>query len=555
MKIELSSTSYLLPNNKNWELLEKLSNINFNDYGNFLMDKKTSSSAELVIFFLPDLIDYFSSADNEKPEIIKIKNILILLEKKLKKTDKTIIVSVSEFLYHNTINFSQKNKKTKKIKFFFIEELLKLTKKYKNLYTLDLEEIFSPVGYDNCFDQRNYYLCRCRLSILGIEILAKNLKKILNRIQYVNKKVLLLDCDNTLWGGVAAEDGLEKIQIKNDGLGLAYFEFQKAIKKIKDSGILIALVSKNNKNDVENVFKNHDSMHLRTKDITCSKINWVDKSKNIMEIAKELNLDLSSFVFWDDNPIERDKVRINLKDVTVFEPDEDVAKWPLQLLEYEGFSKFETTISDKLKSNQYNQRSRFIDDKTNNKNEIVYLKSINIKPKKIQITNSSINRAVQMCQKTNQFNLRTIRSSASEIKKIVKKKNCFLVNLEDNYGDHGLVSLVSLKKIDKNHMFIDNFLMSCRIIGRHLESWILAEIVKILSKQKIEYLIAEYIPTPKNKVVKNFLISHKFKKIKKIELKKKNNNFNKFCLGKKSEYYIFKTTTKIHYVKEIYENN
>ena len=116
MKIELSSTSYLLPNNKNWELLEKLSNINFNDYGNFLSDKKTSSTAELVVFFLPDLIDYFNSNSNEKLEIIKIKNILILLEKKLKKSNKSIIVSVSEFLYHNTINFSQKNKKTKKYK-------------------------------------------------------------------------------------------------------------------------------------------------------------------------------------------------------------------------------------------------------------------------------------------------------------------------------------------------------------------------------------------------------------------------------------------------------
>jgi FkbH-like protein len=555
MKIELSSTSYLLPNNKNWELLEKLSNINFNDYGNFLSDKKTSSTAELVVFFLPDLIDYFNSNSNEKLEIIKIKNILILVEKKLKKSNKSIIISVSEFLYHNTINFSQKNKKTKKYKFFFIEELIKLTKKYKNLYILDLEEIFSPIGFDNCFDQRNYYLCRCRLSTLGIEILADNLKKILNRIKYTNKKVLLLDCDNTLWGGVVAEDGLEKIQIKNDGLGLAYYEFQKAIKKIKDSGILIALVSKNNKNDVENVFNNHDSMYLKSEDITCSKVNWVDKSKNIIKIAKELNLDLNSFVYWDDNPIERDKVRINLKDVTVFEPDEDVAKWPLQLLEYEGFSKFETTKSDKLKSKQYKQRSRFIDDKTNNKNEITYLKSINIKPKKIKINNSSISRAVQMCQKTNQFNLRTIRSNASELKKTAKKNDCFLVNLQDIYGDHGLVSLVSLKKIDDKHMFIDNFLMSCRIIGRHLESWILAEIVRISSKQKIKYLLAEYIPTPKNQVVKDFLISHKFKKIKKEELKKNNKNLCKFFLNKKSEYYIFKTNTKIPYVKEIYENN
>ena len=119
----------------------------------------------------------------------------------------------------------------------------------------------------------------------------------------------MVDCDNTIWGGVLAEDGMENIQVGQDGIGAAYSDFQKTIMKIKNSGILIILVSKNNKSDVENVLKNHQSMILRKKDITAMKVNWNEKSDNIKQLSKDLSLGLNSFVFWDDNPIEREKVR------------------------------------------------------------------------------------------------------------------------------------------------------------------------------------------------------------------------------------------------------
>ena len=331
-----------------------------------------------------------------------------------------------------------------------------MTKKNKKLYILDIDSIFAIHGLEKCFDNRNYYLSRCRFSSLGIETLSKSLKKILNRIASNNKKVLLLDCDNTLWGGVIAEDGIGKIKIGEEGEGLAFYEFQKVIKKLKNQGILIALLSKNIKADVLEVFNKHDFMVLNKKDICSFKINWQDKSQNIKELSKEIDLNMDSFVFWDDNPIEREKIKIQCKDVDVIEPDIDVSNWAKQLLEYDGFSKFNITKTDIERTIQYKNRQEFISNKANYKNEIDYLKSIKIKPKLLKIKDGNLDRTVQMCQKTNQFNLSSKRYNHSQIKELNKNHICFLVELSDVYGNHGIVSFVCLKNIEKK-IFIDSF--------------------------------------------------------------------------------------------------
>jgi FkbH-like protein len=558
MNIKLSSTSFLLPNNKNWEILGKMKNISFSGYGDIvgtLSDKKEGkSSVDVLAIFLPDLIDYLDTNNfNEKSEINKISNIIKLIEKRLKSNKNNIIICLSEFLFYNLVNSSKIHSPTKKIKNFFIETLYNLSKKFNNLYIVDLDETFSEHGYIKCFDKRNYHLCRCRLSTFGIEILAKNLKKILNRINSTNKKVLLLDCDNTLWGGILGEDGIENIQIGQDGLGFAFLGFQKAIKKIKESGILLVLVSKNNKEDVENVLKQHHSMILKHEDITAFKVNWAEKSENIKKLSHDLYLGLDSFVFWDDNPIEREKIKLNLKEVHVITPDPDISRWSTQLLEYEGFSKFITTKEDKLKTKQYKQRDEFIEKKSNFNNELNYLKSIKLKPALVNINKSTLNRAVQLCQKTNQFNLRTQRYDTNDLLKLNKNNICFLINLIDAYGDHGLVGLVCLKEIDKRHIFLDTFLMSCRILGRHLESWVLSEIKKIAKKRKKNYILAEFIPTKRNQIAQNFLKNNNFDKITKKKLENDISDLKKLSSkSSNSDYFIFDTNKNVPNIK-IYE--
>ena len=558
MKIRLNSTSFLLPNNENWKLIKKNNDLIFSDYGNInnIANVKDKIDFEITLFFLPDLFDYFQPDKlNYKEELKKISNIIKLIKQKLNLKNKKFIIGVSEYLFNNVINSSKKYNFSKKVKNFFLDELYKLTKQYNNLYIIDLDIIFSEHGYKNCLDQRNYYIFRCRLSAFGIEMISMNLKDIMDRINYTNKKVLLVDCDNTIWGGVLAEDGIENIQIGQDGIGAAFTDFQKTIIKIKNSGILIILVSKNDKSDVENVLKNHQSMILRKQDIAAMKINWNEKSNNIRQLSKDLSLGLNSFVFWDDNPIEREKVRTQLKEVEVIEPDTDVTAWPKQLLEFKGFSKFIVTKEDGSKTKQYKIREKFIEDKYSFKDEINYLKSIKIKPTIIKVDKSTINRTVQMCQKTNQFNLRTKIYNTSDVLKLNEKNICFLVGLKDIYGDHGIVSFISLKIVNNKFIFIDTFLMSCRILGRHLESWILNEIKKIAVKNKIKLILAEYIPTKRNIVAKNFIIKNNFKKISKTEIYKYADFFKKIGNEKNnSEFYILSTKEIIPNL-EIYEKN
>ena len=545
MLINLSSTSYLLEKNYNWNYLHTLKSIKFSKYGDiFSLEKSDNISTNINLIFLPDIIN-FEAAKKYSVEQKKINHILKKIKTNLAINQKPIIVGISSYFYNNIIESAQNPNIYKKLKFFFLEQLYKLTEKNKNLYIFDIDEIFSLHGIEKCFDNRNYYLSRCRISSLGIEIIAKSLRKLIDRINQPNKKVLLLDCDNTLWGGVIAEDGISKIRIGDEGEGLAFFEFQKAIKKLKNQGVIIILVSKNVKEDVIKVLKEHRSMILKEKDISAFKINWLDKSKNIQDISTELNLNMDSFVFWDDNPIEREKVRIRLKNVEVIEPDADISNWSKQLLEYDKFSKFSITKNDYNRTKQYQIRHKFLTDKKDHKNEIDYLKSIKIKLKIVKINNGNIDRAVQMCQRTNQFNLSNKRYNYDDITNLNKRDKCFMIHMKDMYGVHGIISLVCLKFKPEKILLLDTFLMSCRVLGRYAENWILSEILKVAKKNKINKLIAEFIPTKKNDIAKNFLIENNFKKI----LTKNKTKFKSIYSNSKTELFLYDSKEKVKFLK------
>ncbi len=553
MKIEIKSTSYLLSDNASWNSLKKKNKLIFSEYNNIFSNPKSNDKVqcEILVLFLKDIIDYYKVLKNEiKNEKKKIQLIIKLIKEKISIYEKkNFIISVSSYYYLNHLNSSKNKPLEKEIEFFLYKELYNLSKKHANLYVLNIDDLFSLHGLKNCFDERNYSLFRCRLSTLGLKLLSNKLSELIFGINNANKKVLLLDCDNTLWGGVIGEDGIEKIQLGQDGLGLAYTEFQKAIKKIQESGIIIALVSKNNSSDVMNVLENHKSMILKKKDIAAFKINWKEKSDNIRQLSKDLFLGLESFVFWDDNPIERNKVRNEISDIEVIEPEKDISYWSKQLLEYSGFSKFQVTKEDYVKTKQYKSRGIFLEKKKSSKNEITYLKKIKIKTKLISVENDNMDRASQLTEKTNQFNFNTKRYKIADIKKLKKNHLCFLVKLSDIYGDHGIVSFFILKK-DKEILIVDLFLMSCRIMGRYLENWILSEIKKIAITNKKKDILFEFIPTKKNKDLINIFI--KLNNLKKITKKKIEEKNLKLENRSKAEYYILNTKQKITNL-EIYE--
>ena len=546
MNLLIRSTSFLLNDNLAWG---KISNnkISFSEYNDLFSNFKNKRfDYEILLIFSKDLVDQFSLNQNlQKKKINKLID-AIKSKSKLNKNTKYLIFFSS--YYFNNISENLKSNLNSDYKRNFSDKIYKVIKNNNNIFYIDIDKFFSETGFENCFDTRNLYHLRCPLSLNGLEIFVNTIKKVIQNINLPRKKVLLLDCDNTLWGDVLGEVGINNIKLGQDGLGQAFKDFQKAILKIKNLGIILVLLSKNNENDVKEVLKKHQDMILKIKDIAKFKVNWKSKSLNISELSKELYLNPDSFVFWDDNPIEREIVKKNHKDIDVITPDKNVENWPKQILEYNHFYKNKITKEDKDKTKQYQKRSIFLEEKDNFLNEQNYLKNINLKPKIIKLDSSNISRAEQMCQKVNQFNFTTRRYDLYQLKNL---DYCRLIDLKDTYGDHGRVGMFGLK-ILKDFIFVDLFLLSCRILGRYLENWMYSEIKKIQKKLKKKRIIFEYIPTKKNIVTNEFIKKIKLKKINFKEMSKLNHD-KVLKLNKGSCYYEINNSYD-NKIIEIYEN-
>ena len=546
MNLLIRSTSFLLNDNLAWG---KISNnkISFSEYNDLFSNFKNKRfDYEILLIFSKDLVDQFSL--NQSLQKKKINKVIDAIESKSKLNKNTKYLIFFSSYYFNNISENLKSNLNSDYKRNFSDKIYKVIKNNNNIFYIDIDKFFSEKGFENCFDTRNLYHLRCPLSLSGLEIFINTIKKTIQNISLPRKKVLLLDCDNTLWGDVLGEVGINNIILGQDGLGQAFKDFQKAILKIKNLGIILVLLSKNNENDVKDVLKKHQDMILKIKDIAKFKVNWKSKSLNISELSKELYLNPDSFVFWDDNPIEREIVKKNHKSIDVITPDKNVENWPKQILEYNHFYKNKITKEDKDKTKQYQKRAIFLEEKNNFLNEQNYLKSINLKPKIIKLDSSNISRAEQMCQKVNQFNFTTRRYDLYQLKNL---DYCRLIDLKDTYGDHGRVGMFGLK-ILKDFIFVDLFLLSCRILGRYLENWMYSEIKKIQKKLKKKRVIFEYIPTKKNIVTNEFIKKIKLKKIIFKEMSKLNHD-KVLKLNKSSCYYEINNSYD-NKIIEIYEN-
>jgi FkbH-like protein len=510
----ICASSNLLEANSCWSELKKNYDLSFESYGEFTMSlMKNMNSGIILVLFLEDLIP------NSENNIILLKDrytsFFQELENRASSSDKPIVLCWGKSHNQDVVSNSKKDSAVEEFYKWFSEKISILKKRFETIYLIDLTEIFYPFGSNEIFSDRNWYFARCRLSIRGLKVLTDTLLILTSRLFNAPSKVLVLDCDNTLWGGVVGEEGVKGIILGQDGIGTAYVDFQKEIVRLANNGVVVVLASKNNDRDVWDVFDHHGAMELKRDHIVASKINWNEKAFNVEEIAKELDLGLDSFVFWDDNPLERDKMKTMLPQVLTLEVPEEVVKWPRLLKTISSFAKFKITEDDKKKTNQYKSRAKFNNDLKNVNNIKSYLASLNLSPEILSINESNISRAEQLCMKTNQFNVRNKRHSANDLKKLKMDNDdfVFLIRMSDVYGDHGIVSLVCLSKIENNLIFLDTFLMSCRVLGRHLEAWILSEILKRIKKNKARYLIAEFVDTKRNTIALKFLNEYGFVEI------------------------------------------
>ena len=549
MQLVLSGSSFLLPKNKSWNSLEKKFKLEFCDYGNWsgaLINSKIED-AIAVILFLDDLVDHKNKTEDEIRLLLE--SFINLLVSRLSKSKSPILVFFSSCDADHLFIKARKITKNDKINQWLMKKLSDLAEKYFYLYFFDIDKIFSEVGFESSLDKRNWYIARSRFSAKGIKQIANVIERILNRYKFSPSKMLLLDCDNTIWGGVIGEDGLKGIELGQDGLGKAFVDFQLALKKLSSEGTLLALVSKNNESEVWNVFEKHNSMVLKKEDIVSFKLDWNEKFYNIKKISNEINIGLDSLVFWDDNPIERDKVKNMLPEVYTIDVPSDVFQWQKYLENLDCFAKFETTKEDLSKIEQYRSRAEFIRESTTVTDEHSYLKSIDLRASAFGLDQANISRAVQLCSKTNQFNLRTIRHNSEDLYLISRKNKdfVFLTKLLDKYGDHGIVGLVCLVEINPEIVFLDTFLLSCRILGRHFETWMLYQSLIRAKKNNYKYLVGEFIDSGRNAVAKNFFTENGFQLIKNLPdnfiYNKINNNF-----------YIIPTSHANFPFLDIYEN-
>ena len=380
---------------------------------------------------------------------------------------------------------------------------------------LDIAELASNIGRDKFYSSRMWYLGSIPYSMTGEKAIAEEISYALGALRGRRAKCIVLDLDNTLWGGVIGEDGVGGIELATTKEGSRYRDFQKRIKDLKEQGAILAVVSKNNKEDAMEGINNHPDMILREKDFVAIKANWEPKPVNIKELAEELNLGLDSFVFIDDNPIEREAVKTALPQVIVPEFPRDTANLEKFATEIgkKYFPTLKLTKEDTQKTEQYRTEHKRSELKKEAPSLEDYLKSLDMKLTICEITEEDIPRAAQLTQKTNQFNLTARRYTESDIRRMKEdgSHKIWIGELEDKFGSYGKIILAIAKLEPENcRAVIDTFLMSCRVMGRNVETDFLRHIEQELKDEGVKEIVGEYTETQKNKVVRNFWHEHAY---------------------------------------------
>lgn len=385
-------------------------------------------------------------------------------------------------------------------------ELMRLSQQFPNLFICDIAGLQNKLGRDQMFAANVYTSTEMILSVDSIPYVASRVMDIVCAIKGQFKKCLILDLDNTVWGGVIGDDGLEGIQLGHGlGIGKAFTEFQMWVKKLKQRGIIICVASKNNEDTAKEPFEKHPDMVLKLDDIAVFQANWETKVDNIRTIQSILNIGFDSMVFLDDNPFERNMVRENIKGITVPGLPEDPAEYLEYLYSLNLFETASYSNLDKDRTKQYQVEAQRVSLSKTFTNEADFLKSLNMVSVVSGFTKFNTPRVAQLSQRSNQFNLRTVRYTDADIEALANDPNVIDLSftLEDKFGDNGLIAVIIMKPLDKETLFVDTWFMSCRVLKRGMENFTLNTMVEKAKAAGYKKIVGEYLPTPKNKMVEN----------------------------------------------------
>lgn len=363
----------------------------------------------------------------------------------------------------------------------------------------DLDQLVAASGRNSTRDTRRYLLYRQPYSDQFFSLLGTELARTWADKTRAFPKCIAIDCDNTLWGGIVGEDGIEGILLSDDFPGSAYQTLQRQLKRLKSMGVLLAIVSKNEAHAVDEVFDRHRGMILQRDDIAAWRVNWVPKSENISSLAVELNFGSESFVFIDDSKFEIDEVQTALPDVRTLLVPEEPAQIPELLPNsalFRGLKANDDDLQRTLRIQQESERRSATESMTRED----FLASLGLKVTLRTLQPDQLERTVQLINKTNQFNLTTIRRDANEVSRLANAADSTVLtcDVSDRFGDYGLVGVVILTGLGEPEWTVDTLLLSCRVLGREVEFAVLAAVERLAERQAAKGLIGVYTPTAKN---------------------------------------------------------
>lgn len=374
---------------------------------------------------------------------------------------------------------------------------------HKNVKVIDITEFTRKFNAADLFDWKFYFMSQMGMNPKLNKEFKAWWKKKMNSISLKRKKCLVLDLDNTLWGGVLGEEGIEGIKIGGDYPGKAFLYWQEALLELSKSGVILTVCSKNNEQDVLDAWEKNPFIVLKKEHFAAYRINWTDKATNIKELAQELNIGLDSFVFVDDNPTERELIKQMLPMVEVPEfPAQPYELMPFfkQLVE-DYFKVYSVTDEDKKKTEQYKQNAARAQAQNAFADFDSFLESLDIQITIEAANEFNIQRIAQMTQKTNQFNLTTHRYTDADVRGFVDEGwKVWCISVADKFGDNGITGAIMVKPDGE----IDTFLLSCRILGKGIEIAFVKKILAMLAEGGMETLSTKYLPTAKNAQVKDF---------------------------------------------------
>lgn len=512
LSLRVCCTSFLLPAPPFWQPLAEHGRLAFGEYGDWPQALLANDNQPLIwVLFLADVLadSPASSPSNSPADAATLDTLFAPLEQRLQQQSAPVIVAWSGYRAASQLADARQRSPWTQREREVEDRLYALAAHYPALHLLALDQALQGMGLAAAFDNRNYYAARCRLSRQGLMATASALAALWQRIQRPPCKVLALDCDNTLWGGVVGEVGVAGLTLGSDGMGKLYADLQAAARAWAAQGVLLVLLSKNNEADVWQVFAEHPGMVLKREEIVAAAINWQDKAGNLKQLMDELGLGLDSVLFVDDNPLERAAMREALPMVQVLALPAAVTDWPAALASCDALARCSLTADDQHKTAQYRERAAFVSARQQAGDERGFLQRIAMQPGWLALNAGTLARAGQLCAKTNQFNLRLQRHSAADLQQLAAEPGCVagLVTLSDRFGDHGMVGF-ALARVRGEVAVLDTFLLSCRALGRHLEAWLLAQLVQRLRAQGVRWLLGQYCPGERNQPAADFLAVH-----------------------------------------------